>query len=986
MKMSSPAAAVAVLALFVGSTLRADLFDDLRAKWADSLTGGTYTVDPTIQSKINAIDANAALYQSTMEPSGSSQPYLWSDHPNVVWVAGVSTANMTATYDHLAAMALALRTNGSAYQFIGTGSAAARAMRDDVKRGVQWMYVNSYQPNPYKVDPNWWDLEIGCTGWLGNILCYLTTGPFANGANGAFTQTDVMNYSLPMILKLRSTALDGSGANGVWKCRTWALLGMLRKNVNEKNEARDFLSEARQQLDGPLAKDTVIVSTWDSEGFRVDSSFYGHIAHAYTGTYGASFISLYLQMQRFHAGTDWALNGSATASLVDWITNGSDRSMFRQMYFQSTRGRNLTRYSITGFNGISTAISAISLADLASSGDALSLRQMVKEWLTSNPGVDLRGDAGISIPDYLTAKGYYDSYYDTTTARAVLDGYKQFTETSYATMQRPTFGASVAMFTKDTVNNTRPQMKSNETSNGETPSGAFLSNGALQVMTADFEQYGHGYYENIDWQRIPGTTIDADILPAGNRYENASNFAGGVVLGRYGVTGFELQPKAGTSETNLGKFHARKAWFFFDKEIVALGSDIRRTDTTVTHKIHTNVENWRIGAGNSNVFKIDDNTNPGVLVTMPGTLSSTVINKNGVSRAWLQGNVAGSDMGYYFPPIGGTTPPNINYRRDHRVSTDPKALTLDANFLTMWISHGVPSGGAYQYVMLPNQTEAATNAYANAPEIAVLENSADAQAVRKSSLGLTGVLFLKNQTKTVQASGVNFLTSDKIAATLVQETANDITVAVSDPTWENSVAAGADGQVILELNRATSGWETKSTGMTVLQTTPTIKIQTNVDAARGNTFTANFLTRYEIEKFAAPWQSSGDPYIVYTAEPPPASGGGIVSFNADAVNDYVTVKFWHQMPGTYSLHVRFKRANNRGKVGVSIGTDTTSMTAIGSQSIDLYNSATDFIDVTIANVTFVTAADRYLKFTVTGKNASSGGYRVAIDSVEFLPQ
>jgi hyaluronate lyase len=968
--------ATLMLSLAVSVAARADVYDDLRATWSDMKTGGNYTIDPTIQTQIDQADAAVAVHRSTIQPAGSPQPYLFSNLPNVAWGTGLNTGHISNTYLRLSLMARALRTKGSDYEFIGAGSAAAQDIRDTVKRGLQWMSDNSYKSNADKVDPNWWDLEIGAPHNLGNALIFLSTGPFFGGANGGLTQAEIDEYTKPMYLKQRSTTLNYSGTNAVWKCRTWTLLGILRRNRDMTGGARDFLQEARVELDGPVASDVTLVTTWDSEGFRVDSSFYGHIAHPYTGGYGQSFLGEYLQLQEFFTGTSWSLNGSATASLVDWLVNGCDLSAFRWQYFQVTLGRGLTGYNTNGLNALPTAYAAIRLANVATPADAAKLRSLVKEWLSSRSGIDLRTAAGAEIPNYLAAKVYYDNYDASTTARPVLDFYKHFTETSYSVVQRPAYAAGVSMFTKDTVGNTRPQIKTNETSNGDTPQGAFLSNGALQLLTYDFLQYSNGYYENIDWQRLPGTTVDSDILPSGERYENASNFAGGVVLGRYGVSGFELQPKAGASETALGKFHARKAWFFFDKEIVALGSDIRRTDTTVDHKIHTNVENWRINPANDNVFKVDSNTNPGVLVTQPTTLSSSVTYKNGATRAWLQGNVPGTDTGYIFPASGGA---NLTLRRDHRFSTDPKAIVADAKFLTLWISHGIPSNGSYQYILLPNHTEAQTNTYGNSPEIAVLENSADAQAVTKSALGLTGALFLKNQNKTVQMSGANFLASDKIAAALVEETADKITIAASDPTWENT------GQLVIELFRKNSSWESKSTGITVLQTTPTIKMQVDVNASRGKTFTLTLLKKCEVEKFATPQESSGDPYIVYPDEPG-ASGGGIISYNGTAVNDYVTFKLWHQMPGTYSLKVRFKRASNRARVGLSIGTDTVTMTPVGSQSIELYNATSDFVDVTVANVTFSAAGDRFLKFTATGKHASSGGYRIAIDSIELVPQ
>ncbi len=100
----------------------------------------------------------------------------------------------------------------------------------------------------------------------------------------------------------------------------------------------------------------------------------------------------------------------------------------------------------------------------------------------------------------------------------------------------------------------------------------------------------------------------------------------------------------------------------------------------------------------------------------------------------------------------------------------------------------------------------------------------------------------------------------------------------------------------------------------------------------------------------------------------------------------MTFKLWHQLTGNYRAVVRFKKGTNRGCVGMSIGTDTVTMSPVGDQGIDLYGSGTEFADVDLGLVTFSASGDRFLKFTATGKNQSSSGYRMVIDSIELIPQ
>lgn len=996
MKLLSPSVALALLALFAGPALRADIFEDLREKWVQGATGGNYTIDSAIQTKIDALDALVAQLRSQMV-SGMppSNGYLFPAANMVAASHGENQhhAHITKTYENLAKMALALRTKGSDYEFIGTGSALARATRDDVKRGLEWMYLHAYKPDGVLANAsnplhNWWDLEIGATGWLGLTLCCLSTGPFFGGANDGLNQTTIDAYSLSMILKLRNRdVLNGYGANGAWRARTWTYLGMLRKHRDENLNTYKYFDDVKNRLDQVLASPPPNVHTFDSEGFHPDGMFIGHIYHPYTGAYGAQMIDRLIELDEFYTGTEWQTNGTLKANMLGWILS-SDLQTYRLQFFQNVQGRNLTRYRLTNNTAVGLCLSTIWVAESAQPGDRELLHSLVKTWLLSAPSVDLLANSGLSIPQYLRAKRYYDLHHAAAVPLPANDLYKQFPHGATAVALRPGFGASVNMFTADNLGQTRPHIKSNESLNGETLQGAFLGNGSLQVLTADADAFANGYYENLDWRRIPGTTIDRDLLPTGHRYENSTNWAGGVGVGRFGVTGFQLQPKSGTSADHLGKFHARKGWFFFDQEIVALGADIRRTDTTVTHKIHTNVENRKIRADNGNTFKIDSSATPGVMQTKAAMLSSSDIVVPGATRAWVSGNIAGTDMGYYFP-----NPTEITYRRQQRdtVTPNPAPTTYvnSAKYLLMWINHGIPSSGGYGYVLLPNHTEAQTNAYANNPPVEVLQNNASAQAVRKvmpaptsiehdETLDVTGALFFNNTTTTVNLAGQPHVRSNRPGALMVEETESQIKIAFSDVTWAQT------GFTNVEVAKRVSGWESKASGSHVIQTHPYIVLQVSTGNAKGQALEFVFHKRHEFERFGTPVAHSGDAFVVYPTGEAGAHNGGIYSYNANAVGDYATFKFWHQMAGSYVMKLRFKTANNRGIVRVGLGTTSGSTPLIGP-SIDLYSAAPGYKDVQIAIPAFAAHGDRFVRFEVVGKHASSSSYRIVLDSLEFEP-
>ena len=58
---------------------------------------------------------------------------------------------------------------------------------------------------------------------------------------------------------------------------------------------------------------------------------------------------------------------------------------------------------------------------------------------------------------------------------------------------------------------------------------------------------------------------------------------------------------------------------------------------------------------------------------------------------------------------------------------------------------------------------------------------------------------------------------------------------------------------------------------------------------------------------------------------------------------------------------------------------------VGAQQ-DAYSSAVTFAEVAVGQVTYQTSGQKVFRFTVTGKNGASSGYRTAIDYVMLTKQ
>jgi hyaluronate lyase len=267
---------------------------------------------------------------------------------------------------------------------------------------------------------------------------------------------------------------------------------------------------------------------------------------------------------------------------------------------------------------------------------------------------------------------------------------------------------------------------------------------------------------------------------------------------------------------------AKKSWFMFDDEIVALGAGITSSDSLPIESI---IENRKINNSGNNALTVNG-------VTQATTLGWSQALAS-VQTVHLAGNVAGSDIGYYFP-VAASLQAKREARTGNWKQINPRASTpstaITRNFLTMWFNHGTnPTNQTYQYVILPNKTSAQVTSYASNPNITVLENSADAQAVKENTLNVVGINFWNDASKTI-----NGVTSNKKASVMTKETSSGLDVSVSDPTKANT------GSIQIEINKAATGTISSDTAITVTQLSPTVKFTVNVNGAKGKTFRVKF--------------------------------------------------------------------------------------------------------------------------------------------------
>ena len=256
-----------------------------------------------------------------------------------------------------------------------------------------------------------------------------------------------------------------------------------------------------------------------------------------------------------------------------------------------------------------------------------------------------------------------------------------------------------------------------ESINGENELGLYLADGVNTIMVTGKE------YNNIEpvwnWRRLPGTTVEQNTASLAPSYQLAGNtsFAGGVSDGSYGAEAL-----------NYTRFNvaAKKSWFYFDKEEVALGAAINAPNAT--SEVDTTLNQTLLSG------TVSYETTSGTIQTLT---SGTVAPAN---LKWVYHN----GVGYFFPtPVSNATIEAISQSGTWQaINTQYSSSTVSANVFTLYLNHGsATSNGSYNYIVVPNITAVGMDAYLASDPIQILRNDANVQAIRQVSQDITQAAF-----------------------------------------------------------------------------------------------------------------------------------------------------------------------------------------------------------------------------------------------------
>jgi hyaluronate lyase len=903
-----------------GVATTGDEFDELREKYKTMLTGGTaYSVsDPDIAARIVKITVTAQGYWDSMNKT-PGRVRLWNDSP-----FGNDSGSVTRTYGHLKDMALAYATHGSDLE----GDAQLKA---DLISALDWMNDNQFHDGTTMYQ-NWWHWQIGAPLALNDIVALMYD---------ELTPTQISNYMAAISYAQPSVAM--SGANRLWESQVIAISG-----INNKDSAR--VAAGRDGLSALFPYVTA------GDGFYADGSFVQHNFYAYNGGYGVSLLTGISDLLYLLHGSTWDVTDPNGANVIQWIYEAYEPFIYKGNLMDMVRGREISRHGTQDLDvAVDVMAAIIRLSEVAPSADAQAFDEMIKYWLQLDSDKTFLEQVPI---DMIIAANEILSD-PSITARGELTTHRQFSGMDRAVHLRPGFGFGISMSSSRVGNY--------ESINAENRKGWHTGDGMTYLYNNDLSQFGDNFWPTVDSYRLPGTTVLQNTTQTANSRNDKSWVGGAGILGQYGVSGMELHPAGASLE-------AKKSWFMFDDELVALGAGISSTDGIATETI---VENRKLNGAGDNALTVNGEAKATAL-----GWSETLA---GADYVHLAGDVPGSDIGYYFP--GGATVKGLreartgNWKQLNSSSEWGDSTPQTRNFLSLSVDHGTnPTDQSYSYVLLPNKTSAQLSDYAAAPDISILENSGSVQAVKDNSLNVTGINFWKDEPATAGT-----VTSDSKASVMMSETADDVELSVSDPTQANV------GSIYVTLDKSATGLISKDPEVTVIQYHPTIKLKVNVNKAGGKAFTAKF-------NLSGPAASNPEPIAMpnpYEAETLPinvktdtvtiyndtnASGGKKLGLNHNAVGDYVEFSVDVTQPGTYGVVARVLKASNNGIYQLSVD----GVNAGAPQDL-FWNTSDAKKDINLGSHTFTAPGSYLFRLTTTGKNASASGYRLMLDYLSLVP-
>lgn len=515
---------------------------------------------------------------------------------------------------------------------------------------------------------NWWYNQIAEPQRIGVLLIQMRTGKQQIPA-------DLENRTLQRMKTDGGNPADWTGANRTDIALHWIYRACLTADVTLLRNAINYVYNPVQYTTG--------------EGFQHDNCYFQHGAQLYIGGYGDEILKGVTQVAMYTRGTQYALSEARLQLLSKFM---------RETYYQTIRGvymlfdvlgRGVSRPSGTSKGSASLYAERMMILDPEHAEEYAAIIERL---------------GGRKSADY-GLKPLHTHYFRGDYTLHVRPGYTFDVRTVSTRTMRCEYG------------------------NGENLKTYFMSDGCTNMVIKGNEYAG--IFAMWDWARIPGVTAPQmkTIPQAVSDWQTrgTSRFAGGVSDSIYGATAYSYEDKYKNINTA-----ARKAWFFFDDEVVCLGAGIT---STATVPVNTTINQCTLVGGKATV-------------SANGQVSEVAMGEyaydNNLNWAWH------NNIGYVFPDGGNVF--LLNQSRSgswYDINTTASKTVMKKNVFTLGFNHGQSlKDDTYAYIVVPNKSSAAEMAAYPMDNIEILANTDSMQVVRNKKLGVWEFIFYQGATFT----------------------------------------------------------------------------------------------------------------------------------------------------------------------------------------------------------------------------------------------
>ncbi|MGL0935637.1 polysaccharide lyase 8 family protein [Vibrio vulnificus] len=709
-------------------------FTEVRAHWAANYIGdASLPFDDQLTQATANISRNAAQWMQQFQSSRTNvNAGLWLDLP----LATATEQDKKQLGDQLYKSYQRLFTMAQAYQLPKSDLYQSVELLDVITEGLAILNQHFYKVGVEEWG-NWWHWQLGISRVANNILVLMYQ---ELPASLVTNYIDAIEYFVPNPTHLS----EGAGASASSMPRPFESTGANRVQNVQVVLVRALLANDQDAFQTAVdALEPVITFVESGDGFYSDGSFIQHTDIPYNGSYGNELLEGLGLLLGTIASAPWNEQTEQYSAIYSLLLEAYAPFLVDGRMMDMVNGRAVSRLSGQNHKiGHAVLNSMLFFIESAPSNVKKQLQSVIKTNIENDTFLDFYAN-----PRFFRNQQLARQLADDTTVNMLTDRrqHKQFPAMDRIVHHRPDWSFAIAMHSNRVGNY--------ECINGENLKGWYSADGVTYLYNQQLDHYTN-YWPVVDPYHLAGTTtIDSSRencsgqLRGDGKRQDQIQWSGGTSLDQYGIAGFDFTNWDDT-------LSAKKSWFMFDEQIVALGSNVTNPAAL------TNLENRKI-------------------------IASAQVKANGISvepAASFEGDLERLDI-----TVDGQNNPISYLLLNPQTATVTKACrsgnyntigtnnaAVNACFTQAELKHD--SSDQYQYVLFPNSTKSVVDREAIAPSIHVLSNSENVHAVEHTQLKLVGLNFWQpGQAGAVEAFN---------PMSMLYRTNSDksLTVSISNPT------------------------------------------------------------------------------------------------------------------------------------------------------------------------------------------------------------